>query len=234
VAGANASEDITIVTNDAMGTSANTITVNAAALTSTDAQLNLNASSEADSKFVVTGGAGADSVSGGGAADSIAGAGGADTISGNAGNDTIIGGDGDDVIFGGAGKDTLTGDAGSDVFTYTAQTESFGATLDVITDFTTTVDKIDLSAFSGVDNSGAATSSGMSATDTLAFTSVVSDFGSAQLQCIAGDNTIQVVFDSSTNRVYADINDDGALNNNDLAITLTGVTTVVASDFVLA
>jgi Ca2+-binding RTX toxin-like protein len=68
-------------------------------------------------------------------------------IEGSNGDDRIIGSAGDDVISGGAGADVLTGGAGSDTFVYEASVSSRpGVSVDRITDFQATVDKIDLSA----------------------------------------------------------------------------------------
>lgn len=63
-------------------------------------------------------------------------------LTGNAGNDVLRGGGGDDTLIGGAGADTLTGGAGADLF---VATHAFST--DVITDFESGTDRIDLSAF---------------------------------------------------------------------------------------
>lgn len=68
---------------------------------------------------------------------------GADTLYGNDGDDRIDGEKGDDTIDGGLGTDTLTGGEGADTFVFTSQ-ESTLLTLDVITDFEYTIDKIKL------------------------------------------------------------------------------------------
>lgn len=80
-------------------------------------------------------------------------------ITGNAGNnklvglggdDTIIGADGDDQIRGGSGRDQLTGGEGGDTFLFNSgdSTATAGGA-DIVTDFATAVDKIDLSFVSG-------------------------------------------------------------------------------------
>lgn len=71
-----------------------------------------------------------------------------DTINGNSGNDTISGGIGADRITGGNGADRLTGGAGADLFIYTSTGDSRTSSTnrDVITDFDTNGDRIDLSA----------------------------------------------------------------------------------------
>ena len=63
-----------------------------------------------------------------------------DQIYGGIGNDDIYGGAGFDLIVGGAGNDVLRGEAGNDTFVFAA---AFGN--DVITDFDTGLDKINLS-----------------------------------------------------------------------------------------
>ncbi|MGE7962224.1 M10 family metallopeptidase C-terminal domain-containing protein [Pseudomonas sp. NPDC089918] len=85
--------------------------------------------------------------------DSLLGSDSADTLLGLAGNDNLSGGAGDDKLDGGAGMDTLTGGAGADIFVFSNRLDSYrnyntgGANLgDLITDFDTTADKIDLSA----------------------------------------------------------------------------------------
>ncbi len=109
------------------------------------------------------GGAGNDQIHGGNGKDEIDGGTDNDTLYGDNGSDIIQGGAGDDIINGGNGGDVLNGDVGVDTFVYTTNTSSAvsdspyltGAigdpTLpwtkpwDVIRDFETAVDKIDLS-----------------------------------------------------------------------------------------
>lgn len=101
-----------------------------------------------------TGGAGDDTLIGSGddngliggaGADSLSGAGGADVLTGGSGTDRLDGGDGDDRLIGNGGADTLTGGAGADVFVFT-QNDSLRKSPDLITDFETASDRIDLSA----------------------------------------------------------------------------------------
>ena len=82
---------------------------------------------------------------------SFFGGGGDDTLLGGGGLDTLSGGDGNDRIAGYGRADTLTGGAGSDTFVYLAVSDSTneqGAN-DVITDFQSGVDRIDLAGVSG-------------------------------------------------------------------------------------
>ncbi|WP_417517094.1 hypothetical protein [Minwuia sp.] len=95
---------------------------------------------------------GADNVSGLAGADTLDGLGGDDRLYGGDGNDLLSGGAGTDLVYGGADDDTLnggtgrhdklTGGAGSDLFAFNP-----GDGADIIRDFTTGEDRIDLSAF---------------------------------------------------------------------------------------
>jgi Ca2+-binding RTX toxin-like protein len=82
-------------------------------------------------------------------ADTISGLGGNDRLFGLSGADVIFGNDGNDIIAGGGGKDTLTGGAGADRFTYFGLSDSRGANVDLITDFSVSDgDVLDLSLIS--------------------------------------------------------------------------------------
>ena len=92
-------------------------------------------------------GSGAISGTGNGLANKITGNDAANRLAGGAGKDSLIGGAGADTLAGEAGTDLLTGGAGADVFLFSALSElGLGKTRDVITDFVSGVDKIDLSA----------------------------------------------------------------------------------------
>ena len=91
-------------------------------------------------------GDGADVIDGGAGNDKILGGVGNDVLTGGAGNDSLFGGDQSDVLFGGLGRDNLSGGAAADVFEFTATANSaVGALRDVILDFETGVDHLDLS-----------------------------------------------------------------------------------------
>ena len=88
----------------------------------------------------------ANAIDGGIAKDLIRGGAGGDIIKGNGGNDTIEGGTGRDNMTGGSGTDTFKfnlGDAGAT-----------SSTFDIINDFTSVADKIDLSIFSAAPAAG--------------------------------------------------------------------------------
>ena len=106
----------------------------------------LDASAEDDSKMIITGGAGADTLTGGSKAD---------TIIGGTGADILNGGAGIDIISGGAGGDTLNLTDVSDFIGLTS-VEVFdgGAGTDIVNfteDATTTVAAADLGGLVGVE-----------------------------------------------------------------------------------
>ncbi|MDI9846793.1 M10 family metallopeptidase C-terminal domain-containing protein [Rhodoblastus sp. 17X3] len=69
-----------------------------------------------------------------------------ENATGGNGADTIIGNDANNVITGGLGQDTMTGAGGSDTFVFASLLDSVvGKSHDVITDFVSGIDKIDLS-----------------------------------------------------------------------------------------
>ena len=71
------------------------------------------------------------------------------TLSGGAGNDTLVGGAGNDRLIGGSGADRMTGGGGTDNFVFVAG-DSTSSQPDLITDFISGVDTIDLSAFDAI------------------------------------------------------------------------------------
>lgn len=83
--------------------------------------------------------------------DHLSGSDGPDVLAGGPGNDVIGGGSspfsGDDELYGGAGDDVLSGGAGADTFVWQLGDAGTSGTpaQDVVTDFETAVDKLDLS-----------------------------------------------------------------------------------------
>lgn len=69
-----------------------------------------------------------------------------DTLAGGSGNDTLDGNVGNDVLTGGLGADKLTGGDGSDRFVFNSSADSHAGSSDLITDFITSEDKLDVSA----------------------------------------------------------------------------------------
>ncbi len=94
----------------------------------------------------LVGGEGDDTLFGNQDGDALLGGFGTDTLYGGQGNDTLLGELGNDVLVGGLGSDTLFGGAGADVFRYMQAADSTAAGRDLIVDFETGVDRIDLLA----------------------------------------------------------------------------------------
>lgn len=87
-----------------------------------------------------------DQINGRGGNDFIAGLVGDDDIMGGAGRDRLFGNSGDDVINGGADNDKMTGQYGADTFVF-----DLNSGVDMITDFTPGLDRIDVSAYGIAD-----------------------------------------------------------------------------------
>jgi Ca2+-binding RTX toxin-like protein len=68
------------------------------------------------------------------------------TLTGGAYEDSIVGGAGDDLLSGGTSGDALYGGAGANTFAYASAAESNTYALDIIHDFKTGVDKLNLTA----------------------------------------------------------------------------------------
>jgi Ca2+-binding RTX toxin-like protein len=156
-----------------------------------------------DGNDTARGGEDDDQLFGGAGDDDLGGEAGDDVLSGMDGNDILDGGEGDDRLIGGAGVDRLTGGAGADVFVFSAFDSSAGAP-DVVTDFATGIDRIDLSglklvAIGGQEFSG----SGI------------------ELRWSAGEGGT---------RIEADLDGNGTA---DLVILLEGASSVTHGDFIL-
>jgi Ca2+-binding RTX toxin-like protein len=152
-----------------------------------------------------------DSLDGGAGNDLLRGDFGDDVLLGGLGLDTLEGGTGNDTLNGAAGQDMLTGGAGNDRFVFSALADTSTAAPDLITDFVSGVDRIDLSA--------------LDANATLAgdqaFTAVIASTASftaaGQLKLVGGV-------------LYG--NTDANYSTSELAIRLTGVTSVTLGDFI--
>jgi Ca2+-binding RTX toxin-like protein len=138
-------------------------------------------------------------------------------------SDTIVGTSGNDFIYGGAKGDTLTGGAGADTFVYTAIIDSppGKGKFDTISDFTHGMDKLDFSAFSGLNSSN----------QNVAINIIT---GAAPTSIAA--HSIDVVISGGNAVLYA--NASGAVetisnNHEDMQINLIGVTSASALDFIL-
>jgi len=96
--------------------------------------------------FRITTGSGDDTLITGKGDDMLRGNAGLDTLDGGGGDDQMFGGEGGDEIRGGRGADVVTGGGGSDVFQFATAKEADPDTgRDLIRDFETGVDRIDLS-----------------------------------------------------------------------------------------
>jgi Ca2+-binding RTX toxin-like protein len=129
-----------------------------------------------------------------------------DTLAGGAGNDTLEGNAGNDVLTGGLGADKLTGGSGSDRFVFNSSADSYAGSSDLITDFISTDDKLDVSALG------------------------ITGFGDGR------DGTLSMTYDENTDRTYLRSKEVGAdghafqvtLADGDYTWRLTDANLVVA------
>jgi len=169
-------------------------------------------------------GAGNDTVNGTGNRDLIYSGSGNDTVKGNDGNDTIYGGsgsdtingnNGDDTIIGGFGSDLLTGSNGHDRFVYLSVADSNADQFDVISDFKSGSDRINLTALGALG---------------LAILALTSTSTSVPA------HTIAWLYDSAANETIVYVNPtDHTLsigNSGLLEIHLQGIAIIQASDFI--
>ncbi|GAH05025.1 unnamed protein product, partial [marine sediment metagenome] len=97
---------------------------------------------------------GHDKLYGGHGKDKLYGGSGDDYLDGGKGYDYLVGGSGDDILYGGEGKDYLSGGRGKDSFVFkTSDAVSKLKHADVIKDFTSGKDEIDLSDLGLSDHS---------------------------------------------------------------------------------
>lgn len=170
----------------------------------------------------LTGSAGVDILDGSWGNDLLVGNAGNDVINGDGGNDILIGGTGDDYLCGSAGDDFLTGGAGNDTFSLyiTNQVDNvFG--VDIITDFVSGVDKIQL---------GFAEYNGSNYRDRvnpLSADELVQGYGA-----VAMDANDHLIFDTATGALYYDSDGNGSGEAVQFAI-LNDVTQLSIDDFTL-
>ena len=180
-------------------------TTNTTAVTLTLAKTleNLNASATVTSLLNLTGNT-FDNILTGNAANNV--------LSGLVGNDTLIGDAGNDKLMGGLGLDNLSGGLGNDTFVFDSALNA-STNVDVITDFTSGADKLQLSAkiFAKVK--------GVKFADVFHDTAIT-------------DSHVNnyIIYDSSTGIVSYDADGAGAGAAVQFA-TLTGLSTLTASDF---
>jgi Ca2+-binding RTX toxin-like protein len=158
-----------------------------------------------------TPGVGDDTVNGTAGNDDLSGGDGHDKLLGKAGNDVLRGDAGNDTLIGGLGADTLIGGAGNDIFQFSTLRDSTPGTLnhDVIEDFTSGADKLDLSP---IDANPVLTGN-------QAFKFIATDFTGEAGQVRYVDGLL-----------LADVNGDGM---TDIEILLLGTPALVAGDLIL-
>lgn len=166
-------------------------------------QDDLDGGDESDRLF---GNKGSDEIDGGLGNDRINGGSGNDVMSGEGGRDFLNGGNGRDTLIGGTGKDSLTGGAQKDFFVFNAAADSVVGNLnDVITDFTTGVDKLDLTALN---------------LDSVNLTGGFSGSGNSVILRTSGNDM----------RLFIDTDGD---RSADMRITLEGVSSLGVNDFLI-
>jgi len=167
----------------------------------------------------ITGGVGNDSLTGAAGNDVITAGDGNDTLGGAAGADSIVAGTGNDSITGGTGADTMTGGDGADRFVFAANAAgsvvSALAAPDVITDFATTVDKLEIA---------------QTITD---FLGVYANVSQAQAAAASDSRGNLAYFVSGENTLYVVAATNGVAVATDTVITLSGVTTISRADLQL-
>ncbi|MEQ8250015.1 MAG: hypothetical protein RIB41_02160, partial [Oceanibaculum nanhaiense] len=166
------------------------------------------------------------------------------TITGTAGADTLSGGDGNDTITGGTGADQMSGGGGADVFVQAGgdsvgrtsevitvanlgngETITFAAGVDVITDFVSGTDKLDVATAGSLTSFGAG-GDGSNLTGNNNY-SIRGDFNSGTgvfTTNFGGGADLLVV----TNAANADLDAAGQSS----IIILTGITSLAAGDFI--
>ena len=164
--------------------------------------------------------------------DELLGKDGNDTLLGAAGDDRLFGGAGNDTLEGGEGNDTMSGGTGSDTFAFTAagQTATIAATdkdangavsngdtfegnFDVITDFISMEDSLNLSAVNNMSVPGGDVFAGL-AIDEFQF--IKGDFAAGVFTAndVDGADTL-VAFDDGTSDVGVILLGVDSLNEND-------------------
>ena len=235
-AGANNVYNVDVRVTDSAGGSdtqaiAVTITnVNGQTLTGTSSANTLNGGAENDTingqggNDTLNGNGGPDTINGGAGNDSLNGGDGNDTLNGDAGVDTINGGAGNDRITGGAGFDVMSGGTGADTFVFGSLIADIGngtaaTTRDVINDFVSGLDKLDLSAIDA--NTGASGNQAFTflAAKGAAFT------GAGQLRYVT-----QIINGVEHTIIEGNIN---ANTGVDFRIDLLGHVVPTAGDFIL-
>ena len=166
---------------------------------------------------ILSGGAGADTLIGNAGADKLKGGADNDRLSGGSGNDTLIGGLGNDILIGGAGSDILTGKDGADEFKFKdiADSKPGGSSRDIITDFVSGEDKINVSLIDATSQPA-----------DQAFTFI----GQTGFSGTEGELRFNQNMQKGFTIVSGDVDGDGVA---DFQIQLNGIVDLLQSDFIL-
>ena len=148
------------------------------------------------------------------------------TLFGGQNDDTITGGDGDDTISGYLGSDTLAGGDGADVFYYASSLDANDSLQDVITDFTTGVDKIRVNL-----SNNASDASNLN----LTF-SVVADYNTGVNDALTGNGKMGESFYSTLDgSLYIDADGNGSVTDStDFVIRSTNAINAGDLEFMIA
>jgi serralysin len=142
--------------------------------------------------------------------DSLRGDNGANLLNGLAGSDVLNGRDGNDTLIGGNGADRLIGGGGADTFVFQTTAQSAPAARDVIDDFASGIDRMDLRSIDANSN----------AVGDQAFLFI----GSSAFHGKAGELNFR------SGIVSGDVNGDGLA---DFQIKVTNLSALSGSDFLL-
>lgn len=145
-------------------------------------------------------------------------------LSGLDGDDIIDGGDGADEIRGGSGRDQLVGGAGSDKFVFkNGDSAATASGADIVADFVTAVDKIDLSFVAG---------SGLVASQYAELAVNSSSFGTLMNAAKAemADGQWRAVFVAGSIAGFLFYSTDNNFSTIEEAVRFTGVTTTAGFD----
>jgi Ca2+-binding RTX toxin-like protein len=131
--------------------------------------------------------------------------------------DVIVSNSGNNRLTGGLAADSITLGSGSEVVRYTSTLDSWGlaANRDTITNF-------DVAGNDSIMIESAMLGLGVASVN-FAGNAVDSQEAQLAIALSAGDSIADWVYDQSTHRVLVDLNDDGQLNAQDLAITMVNV-----------
>lgn len=220
-------------------TTGNTLTFNASSMTTAALAFNggtqtaggsLSVTTLGTGNHAVTLAAGADTYVGTGSgsttitalagADSITTGSGTDSVVAGDGNDTVVAGAGADTVTGGAGADSLTGGLAADTFIYSAVSDSYSASYDSITDWTTGTDKLQVTLnYSALTS--AATVNAVATGAGVAGTTAVQD-------TLSGSRG-EWVYDTTNSALIINFNNDNLITTADYKIALNAASTATAT-----